>query len=43
MINLLIYKATEEGDCEYGYEATTGYDAVYGVGVPNFDKIYEYM
>jgi len=35
--------ATEEGDCEYGYEATTGYDAVYGVGVPNFDKIYEYV
>ena len=30
-------------NCKYGYSATKGYDAVYGLGTPNFDKIYNYV
>lgn len=35
--------STEYMNCKYGYVASKGYDAVYGLGVPNFDKIYEYI
>ena len=35
--------ATEYGDCEFGYTAAKGYDAVYGLGLPNFDEIYKYV
>ena len=35
--------STEDTDCKYGYAATSGYDAVYGLGVPNFDEIYNYV
>ena len=35
--------STEMADCEYGYTATKGFDAVYGLGLPNFDKIYNYV
>ena len=35
--------STEYGNCKYGYWATKGYDAVYGLGLPNFDKIYHYI
>ena len=35
--------STEEASCKYGYHAIKGYDAVYGLGVPNFDTIYHYV
>ena len=35
--------STEEADCEWGYHATKGFDAVYGLGVPNFREIYNYV
>jgi len=35
--------STEYVDCPYGYAATTGYDAVYGLGLPNFGRMYEYI
>ena len=35
--------STEASNCKYGYTATTGFDAVYGLGLPNFDKIYKYV
>ena len=35
--------STEEADCEWGYHATKGFDAVYGLGVPNFKAIYNYV
>jgi len=35
--------STEEADCKYGYEATEGYDPVYGLGLPNFGYMYEYV
>ena len=35
--------STEAADCEYGYHAAKGFDAVYGLGVPNFDEIYKYV
>ena len=35
--------STEMGDCKYGYTATKGYDAVYGLGTPNFAEIYNYV
>ena len=35
--------STEFGECKYGYQATKGFDAVYGVGVPNFDEIYNFV
>lgn len=35
--------STEQADCQYGYNAAKGYDAVYGVGLPNFDRIYDYV
>tara|TARA_B110000971_G_scaffold178601_1_gene184585 strand:- start:7 stop:1230 length:1224 start_codon:yes stop_codon:yes gene_type:complete len=35
--------STEYSDCKYGYNAASGYDAVYGLGLPNFDKMYEYV
>lgn len=30
-------------DCKYGYHAIKGYDPVYGLGVPNFDAIYNFV
>jgi subtilase family serine protease len=35
--------STEQTDCKYGYTATKGFDAVYGLGLPNFDTIYSYV
>jgi len=35
--------ATENVDCPYGYHPTKGFDAVYGLGLPNFDTIYNYV
>ena len=35
--------STEDSRCTYGYHAIEGFDAVYGLGVPNFDAIYEYV
>ena len=35
--------STEQTDCKYGYTATKGFDAVYGLGLPNFDAIYSYV
>ena len=35
--------STEATFCKYGYAAAKGFDAVYGLGTPNFDKIYEYV
>ena len=35
--------STEESNCKYGYTATKGFDAVYGMGLPNFDEIYNYI
>lgn len=37
--------STEETSCgkDYGYGAARGYDPVYGLGLPNFDKIVEYI
>ena len=35
--------STEASNCKYGYTATIGFDAVYGLGLPNFDKIYKYV
>ena len=35
--------STEESECAYGYHAIEGFDAVYGLGVPNFDAIYQYI
>tara|TARA_B110000908_G_C10231347_1_gene440767 strand:- start:25 stop:1806 length:1782 start_codon:yes stop_codon:yes gene_type:complete len=35
--------STESGECKYGYQATKGFDAVYGVGVPNFEEIYNFV
>ena len=35
--------STEQSNCKYGYTATHGFDAVYGLGLPNFDEIYLYV
>ena len=35
--------STEFGECKWGYNAAQGYDAVYGLGVPNFQEIYHYL
>ena len=35
--------STEEAQCKYGYHAIKGFDAVYGLGVPNFDTIYAFI
>ena len=35
--------STESSNCKYGYTATKGFDAVYGLGLPNFDEIYKYI
>tara|TARA_B110000211_G_C14093141_1_gene560671 strand:+ start:5154 stop:6680 length:1527 start_codon:yes stop_codon:yes gene_type:complete len=35
--------SSEMSSCKYGYQATTGYDAVYGLGTPNFDAIAHYV
>jgi len=35
--------STEMENCKYGYFATKGYDAVYGLGTPNFGNIYNYV
>ena len=37
--------ATENVACNssYGYTATSGYDPVYGLGLPNFDRVYEFL
>ena len=35
--------STEATDCPYGYTAAPGYDAVYGLGLPNFYEIYKYV
>lgn len=35
--------STEFGECEWGYQAVDGFDAVYGLGVPNFNEIYKYV
>jgi hypothetical protein len=32
--------STEFADCKWGYHGAKGYDAVYGLGVPNFKEIY---
>ena len=35
--------STEYGECKWGYLGANGYDAVYGIGVPNFKEIYNYI
>ena len=35
--------STEESSCKWGYQATKGFDAVYGLGTPNFKAIYSYV
>ena len=35
--------STEDSTCRYGFNAAKGYDAVYGVGLPDFGNIYEYV
>ena len=35
--------SSEMTNCKYGYLATKGYDAVYGLGTPNFNNIYNYV
>ena len=35
--------STEMENCRYGYSATKGYDAVYGLGTPDFGNIYNYV
>jgi subtilase family serine protease len=35
--------STEATDCQYGYNAAKGFDAVYGLGLPNFDEMYKYV
>ena len=35
--------STESMNCQYGYTAAKGFDAVYGLGLPNFDEIYAYV
>ena len=35
--------STEFVDCKWGYHGAKGYDAVYGLGVPNFKEIYNYI
>ena len=35
--------STEESECKWGYTATKGFDAVYGLGTPNFNKIYDFV
>jgi len=35
--------STEESECKWGYTATKGFDAVYGLGTPNFNKIYNFI
>lgn len=35
--------STESTNCKYGYTATKGFDAIYGLGLPNFDEIYKYV
>ena len=35
--------STEFGGCKWGYHGAKGYDAVYGLGVPNFKAIYNYV
>ncbi len=35
--------STENANCEYGYTATSGYDPVYGLGLPNYGYMYEYI
>ena len=39
----LLYLGFTLYDCKYGYTAANGFDAVYGLGLPNFDKMYEYV
>ena len=33
----------EDPNCQYGYHAIEGYDPVYGLGVPNFDRMYNFV
>ena len=35
--------STEGGDCSYGYSAGVGFDPVYGLGSPDFGRLYEYI
>lgn len=35
--------STEESECKWGYTAAKGFDAVYGLGTPNFNKIYNFV
>lgn len=35
--------STEESECKWGYTATKGFDAVYGLGSPNFNNIYAFV
>ena len=35
--------STEESECKWGYTATKGFDAVYGLGTPNFNNIYDFV
>ena len=35
--------STETENCKYGYFASKGYDAVYGLGTPDFGNIYNYI
>jgi tripeptidyl-peptidase-1 len=35
--------STEQAECKWGYNAVKGFDAVYGLGVPNFKDIYSYV
>ena len=35
--------SSEFTNCKWGYSAAKGFDAVYGLGVPNFDEMYKYV
>ena len=35
--------SSEFTTCKWGYSAAVGFDAVYGLGVPNFDEMYKYV
>ena len=35
--------STEDGNCKYGYSASKGYDPVYGIGLPNYGMIENFI
>ena len=35
--------STENNDCKYGFVANKGFDPVYGIGIPNFGYMEEFI